>query len=123
MDIFRFANPTNKTKMEQGILINGLKSKMWIERYRDAGEFTLTAGADFNVKSQLPIGSFISHTNTSEIMVVENHEIKDNRDRESEIVITGRSFETILESRIVRFNRSYPFSSVNPLTDKFSIGN
>lgn len=123
MDIFRFANPTNKTKMEQGILINGLKSKMWIERYRDAGEFTLTAGADFNVKSQLPIGSFISHTNTTEIMVVENHEIKDDRDKESEIVITGRSFEVIFESRIVRFNRNYPFGGTNPLTDKFYIGN
>lgn len=124
MDIFRFINPANKTKMEQGILINGLKSKMWIERYRDSGEFTLTAGADFNVKAQLPIGSFISHTDTPEIMVVENHEIKDSKDKESEIVITGRSFEAILENRIVRFNRNYPFSTSSPdgLTDDFFVG-
>jgi Siphovirus ReqiPepy6 Gp37-like protein len=122
MDIFRFLNPINKTKMEQGILINGLKSKMWIERYRDSGEFTLTAGADFNVKSQLPIGSFISHTDTPEIMVVENHEIKDAKNKESEIIITGRSFEAILENRIARFNRNYPFTSLSGLTDDFFLG-
>ena len=124
MDIFRFLNPTNKTKMEVGKIVNGLKSKMWIERYRDAGEFTLTANVDSDVKTQLPIGSFISHIDTPEIMIVENHEIKDSRDKEAEIVITGRSFETIMENRIIgnTSNKTYPFSSATGIVDDFNCG-
>ncbi len=42
MDIFKFINPVHPTKLDQGQLINGLKSKLWIERYRDvSNEFEL----------------------------------------------------------------------------------
>lgn len=94
--------------MERGQLINGLKSKTWVERYRDAGEFTLVASASTGMRETLPIGSFISHVDTEEIMIVENHEIVDERDKETEIVITGRGFETYLENRIVGSNRYFP---------------
>lgn len=101
MDIFRFTNPTNPLKMESGRLINGLKSKMWIERYDLAGEFKLVADASLGLRKLLPIGSFISHVDTPEIMVVENHEITEVKDQNSEIVITGRGFESIFEQRVI----------------------
>lgn len=108
MDIFKLSNPTSATLMEQGIFINDIKSIMWIERYRDAGEFKLVVPADSKVRTQLTIGSFITHVNTPEVMVVENHEISDDRSKEAELVITGRSFETILDNRIVGSNKSFP---------------
>lgn len=108
MDIFKFRSPTSPTKLEQGQIINGLKSKMWIERYREGGEFTLVANADTNMRETLPIGSIISHVGTTEVMMVENHEISDVRGKETEIVITGRGFETFLENRIVGSNKNYP---------------
>lgn len=110
MDIFKFTNPTAPTKMEQGQIINGFKSKRWVERYRDAGDFTLVAPADSGMRQLLPIGSFISHMNTTEIMIVENHEIKDNKDTPSEITITGRGFETYLSNRSVGANKAFPVS-------------
>jgi len=73
MDVFTFLNPTSPTKMEQGVFVNGLLSKMWVERYRQAGEFRFTAKASSGVREQLPLGAFISHTDTHEIMVVDNH--------------------------------------------------
>jgi hypothetical protein len=115
MDVFKFNNPTNATLMQQGVFLNGLKSILWIERYRDAGEFKLVASADSDIRKQLPIGSFISHTKTSEVMVVENHVISDDKDKESEITITGRSFETILDNRIIGANQTFPVSGT--LTD------
>lgn len=108
MDIFRFLNPTSPTKMEQGVFVNDLLSKMWVERYRDAGEFRLTAAASSGAREALPIGSFISHTDTAEIMIVENHEITDQREGEQQIIITGRGFETILEGRVVGSQRAFP---------------
>jgi hypothetical protein len=41
-------------------------------------------------------------------MVVENHEIKEEIGKETEVKITGRSFESFLENRIVGSNRSWP---------------
>lgn len=108
MDIFRFLNPNSPTKMEQGDFFNDFLSKMWVERYRDAGEFRLTAKASSRAREALPIGSFISHTGTPEIMIVENHEVTDEREGEPQIIITGRGFETILEGRVVGSQRAFP---------------
>lgn len=112
MDVFRFrtndSNPFTVTKLEQGELINGIKSKLWIERYRDAGEFRFVGNVDSDLKTLLPIGSFISHVDTLEVMIVEDHEINEVKDKPSEIIVTGRSFETILEQRIVGSEKEFP---------------
>jgi hypothetical protein len=115
MDIFKFKNPVSPTRMEQGEILNGFSSKLWVERYRNSGEFTLVAPSDSGMREKLPIGTFVSHMDTVEVMIVENHEINDNKGSESEIVITGRGFETFLENRIVGSNKNFPISAT--LTD------
>ena len=108
MDIFRFLNPTNDTLLEQGKLINGITDKMWVERYRDPGEFSIKAPISSNVRDDLPIGSLISHTDSSDVMIVENHEISEDKGVVPDVVITGRSFESILEQRVVGSNKPFP---------------
>lgn len=105
MDIFRFTNPENPIKMQYGEIILGIKSKLWVERYLEAGEFKFTGPVSAGLKDKLPIGSYISHINTPEIMIVENHEINEEEGQEPEITITGRSFETITDQRAVGFNK------------------
>lgn len=117
MDIFKFTNLDNPTKMEKGQIVNGLKSKLWIERYRDSGEFELVADAEKEMTKILPVGTFISHIDSTDIMVVENHEIIDNQDKQTEIKITGRSFESFLENRIVGSNKDWPTEASGP--DKY----
>lgn len=107
MDIFRFNNPEHPTKMQSGQIINGIRSKTWIERYRDASEFTLTGYIKSGIREALPVDTLISHTNTDEIMIVENHEILEKEGQEKEVQITGRSFETFLENRAVGSNKSW----------------
>lgn len=113
MDIFKFHNPTSPTKMEQGEIINNIDSKMWVERYREAGEFSLRASVSSGLRKALPIGSFISHVDTAEIMIVENHEITEERGKNAEIVVSGRGFETFLENRVVGSNQTFPVSPVS----------
>lgn len=108
MDIFKYHNPTAPTKMERGEIIDGFKSKMWVERYRDPGEFSLKASLSTGIREKLPLGTFISHIDTSEIMIVENHEISENRGEDTYVTITGRGFEAFLEHRIVSSNRNFP---------------
>lgn len=110
MDVICFTNPVADTKMEQAVIVNGLISKMWIERYAQGGEFKFVAPATSNMRNKLPIGSFVSHTDTTELMIVENHEISDQANQDSQLIITGRGFETFFENRIVGSNKAYPTS-------------
>jgi Siphovirus ReqiPepy6 Gp37-like protein len=112
MDVIKLTNPTDKTKMEQGIFVEGITSKMWIEKYRDASEFTFTAPIDSGVKEMLPLDTYVTHMNTGEIMIVENHEINETSQAVPEVKITGRSLEVFLEERIVGSNKSLPQTSV-----------
>jgi hypothetical protein len=105
-----FRNPVDAMRMEQGKLVNNLKSKMWIERYGPAGEFKFVADASSGLKEQLPKGSFVSHVDTTEIMRVEDHEINDVKGGNSEISITGRGLEILFETRIIGSNKAYPTS-------------
>lgn len=113
MDIIKFHNPTSPTKLEQGELIEGFKTKMWVERFRKEGEFRLTALATSGMRQKLPISSIITHLNTPEVMIVENHEISEDIGSEPEITITGRSFETYLENRVVGSNIPFPLAGLS----------
>lgn len=115
MDIFKFINPVEPTRLEQGEVINRLKSKMWIERYNRNGDFELVANANTGLREVLPIGSLISHVDSTEVMIVESHAISDDKGSEPEIVVTGRGFETFFENRIVGSNKTFPTS--NGVTD------
>jgi hypothetical protein len=104
MELFKFITVTDPTVFIQGRMINGARSIMWTERYREAGEFEIVGKLSSGLREFLPIGTFISHADTLEVMVVENHEIADQDREDSEIIITGRSLEVLLEQRIVGMN-------------------
>lgn len=98
-------------QLVRGELVNGIKSKTWIERYRTAGEFTFVADVSSGIADLLSVGSYISHINTQQVMIVENQEFVDNKGKDSEVTITGRSYETILDQRVVGGNKYLPVST------------
>ena len=83
-----------------GETIQNFKSLVWTERYRDSGDFTLTVENELGILSKLPLGTLVSHTDTLEVMVVENYEIDRDKERNLTITFTGRSFETFAENRV-----------------------
>lgn len=103
MDLFKFVpEAPDDGYLTQGQYINGIKNITWIERYREPGEFTITGPVSSNLRMFLPLGTLISHIDTLEVMMVENHEIDEkSSDSEPEIVVTGRSLDAWLEQRIV----------------------
>lgn len=104
MDIIKFNNnPSTPTRMENGEILHGFSNVTWIERYRDAGEFTFEAPISSGLKDLLPIGTFITHKDSLEIMIVEDQEINETADGGS-IKITGRGLETWLYNRVVGAN-------------------
>jgi len=75
-------------------------SFIWTERYDMPGDFVLTVENDITILTKLPYGTLISHTDTLEVMMVETHDIKRDKDKKIIIEITGRTFEVFSEHRI-----------------------
>lgn len=102
MDLIKFPPaPGPSLTLTGAELVENWDSVTWIERFNEPGEFTIESKISSGVEQDLPIGTLISHINTSEMMIVENHEIHVEEDQETTIKITGRSFTSFLENRYV----------------------
>lgn len=97
MEIFTLS----RTNWREGKIVNGIKSAVWVERYRDPGEFTIVAIPSVELLTQLSIGTFLSHTDTKDFMIVETHELTEDAEDGPELIISGRSATTIYEQRIL----------------------
>lgn len=77
----------------------GFETLVWTERYREAGDFELLVEDSVAPLSLLPKGTFVSHTDTKEVMIVENHQVKRNSKKKLITTISGRSVESFAEHR------------------------
>ena len=82
-----------------GDTIREYESLIWTERYQSYGDFKLTVVNDTRVLSALPLGTLISHSDTYQVMIVEDHSIERDSDKKLQIEVTGRTFETFAENR------------------------
>jgi hypothetical protein len=114
MNVFKFTPITSPTFLEQGQMIPKPDSIMWTERYRDPGEFEIVAPLSSGMKEFLPEGTIISHVDTMEVMIVENHEISEEPMEDPIVTVTGRSFESFLDNRIVGTDQARASSTIVP---------
>jgi len=113
VNLFKFNIVTDPTALDSGQYINGAESIMWVERYLEAGEFEIRAALSSGLRDFLPLGTLISHIDTMEVMIVENHQVVEDEENDPSIVITGRSFDTYLENRIVGMNLARAGSTIS----------
>jgi len=95
MDIVRL-DPT--TYLADG-LVEGASSKIWTERFAEAGDFQLTTGAIEQTRAFIPEGSLVSVRDSKEVMFVETHEVKRDDAGIPTLTTKGRTFETFAENR------------------------
>ena len=85
----------------QGRLLNGLTNVVWTERYQSDSDFKIVSDDVPKFSKALGLGTYLSHSKTREVMVVEDIEISKESGQAPSISITGRSLEAVLlESRI-----------------------
>lgn len=87
-----------------GNLIQEIDSVLWIERYREPGEFKITCPPSQRMLTDIPIGSFISHIDTREVMIVESHEINEPKNGRAVLTISGRSILSFFENRLTQMS-------------------
>lgn len=102
MDIFTLDHVGSTYK--DGKIVNGLSKKQWVERYLEPGQFTLVGEPTDQLREQLAIGTLISHVDTKEVMIVEDHQIEEKSGSAPIFTITGRSLDSFAESRVVTDN-------------------
>jgi hypothetical protein len=96
-------------------LVQNVKSIEWIERYQEPGEFTITTDATDAMRNQLYLGALITHSETFDIMMIENHQIDESVNEDPVLTVTGRSLFAFLENRMATGNN---FPQKNPVTDE-----
>lgn len=105
MILFVCGNLTENTFWaDNGKILYGEYAVTWVERYREPGEFNITGELSSDVLNQLSIGSLLSHSNTREVMIVENISLSETKTAPTTISVSGRSLETFFENRIVGSN-------------------
>lgn len=104
MDIIRINNGLTG----EGELLKEINDIMWVERYLEAGEFSIKCPATEYFRTKLAPGSFISHANTDEVMVVETQIIDETKEGSSQIEVSGRSIEAVIMSNRLISERYNP---------------
>lgn len=83
-------------------IIEGFESVIWTERYYGDSEVQLVVPATPINIQKLAMGTFLSFDKSSEVMILETHDIKDHK-----ATITGISLLKWLNNRFVRFTVSH----------------
>jgi Siphovirus ReqiPepy6 Gp37-like protein len=83
-----------------GALVDDYSSLVWTERYLDYGEFQLNIPAQKAVRPFYP-GTLFGIDSSPCVMLAESQQESVNDEGYPEIVITGRSAESILENRVL----------------------
>lgn len=100
MDVVRLG-PAYNTSWIPDEEIEGYSSFIWTERFYTDGEFELHTPNVKKTLQQLPTGTLISHLDTDEVCVVENHSIELQDTGKYELTVSGRSLTSIIEGRFV----------------------
>lgn len=82
-------------------IFEGYTSLIWTERFGSCGEFSLKTSSISTTIERLPIGSFISLRDSTEVMIVETHNVEQNSSGLPELTVSGRSLESFLENRVL----------------------
>ena len=81
-------------------LIENWDSLVWSERFNTISDFQLTTGLIDNFMTLLPEGKLVTLRESTVPMIVETHRIERKKRTPEKLIITGRSFTSILERRV-----------------------
>lgn len=90
-------------------VVEDLDSILWVERYLEPGEFKIVCDPTPLLRQKLALGTFISHLDTTEVMIIENHDISETFGTSPKLEVTGRSLDSFLEKRIVALKQQSAF--------------
>jgi len=101
MDLFVYQDIDN---FQNGKPVTGYRTATWVERFNTPGEFKIEAPLSSGLRELLPISSIVGKVQSLELMIVENVEIEEAIDDEPQLVISGRTYVSLMDHRYSAFN-------------------
>lgn len=89
------------SNLEKDIVIDQYVSHIWTERYSGFGDFEIYAAMNKDLYDLLAEDTFLQIRDSDNLMVVEARNIKANAETGDQLLVKGRSLESILNRRII----------------------
>lgn len=82
-------------------IVDVYTSLIWTERYQEAGDFELHLPVDRNALQNLKQDYYLWRNDSEHTMIIEKLEIKSDPETGADLIVTGRSLESILDRRVI----------------------
>ena len=88
-------------------MIDTFTSAIWTVRYDEAGDFEIYTPVRLDYIQVMQIGNYLWNRDSDRLMVIETVEIETDSEESPQLIITGRSLESILDRRIVTSSQNF----------------
>ena len=82
-------------------MIDTFTSAIWTVRYDECGDFELYTPVRLDYLKSMQIGNYLWNRDSDRLMVIETVEIETDAEKGPQLIVTGRSLESILDRRII----------------------
>lgn len=88
-------------------MIDTFISAIWTVRYDEAGDFEIYTSVRLDYIQAMQIGNYLWNRDSDRLMVIETVEIETDAEEGPQLIVTGRSLESILDRRIVTSSQNF----------------
>ena len=88
-------------------IIDTFTSAIWTVRYDEAGDFEIYTPVRLDYIQAMQIGNYLWNRDSDRLMVIETVEIETDAEEGPQLIVTGRSLESILDRRIVTSSQNF----------------
>ena len=88
-------------------MIDTFTSAIWTVRYDEAGDFEIYTPVRLDYIQAMQIGNYLWNRDSDRLMVIETVEIETDAEDGPQLIVTGRSLESILDRRIVTSSQNF----------------
>lgn len=88
-------------------MIDTFTSAIWTVRYDEAGDFEIYTPVRLDYIQAMQIGNYLWNRDSDRLMIIETVEIETDAEEGPQLIVTGRSLESILDRRIVTSSQNF----------------
>lgn len=92
-------------------ILDDYESCIWTDRYNEAGDFEIYMPVSTKRIQELQVGYYLWRKDSDSIMVIEKVQIDTSFETGDHLTITGRSYESVLDRRIIWDTTAFESSS------------
>ena len=81
-------------------MIDTFTSAIWTVRYDEAGDFEIYTPVRLDYLQAMQIGNYLWNRDSDRLMIIETVEIETDAEQGPQLIVTGRSLESILDRRV-----------------------